>query len=192
MANPADARKVTTVVEAGKITRTTSVAGQQVAKREFTNSTNAQGETLTVTKNWDGAAWHTSTTCRYPQGVGALTAGRLKWQEHADGTATTYSYVSSSGDTVVTIRRGAGSGSGVTAGTQTVRTLNESYETMIETVTDIASGITLSTWTGSNPDNMDRPTVITYDDGTTATIIYSCCGYRKHHQPHRSHCRILS
>lgn len=176
IASRANARKVVTTVESGKITRTTSVAGQQITKSETTHSTNVGGESIITTKRWDGTAWHTSTTCRFPQGAGALTAGRIKWIEHADGTATSFAYAAAGGNTEVTIRSGAGDQNGVTSGSQTVRTRNDSNKVISEVITDIDSGITTGTWTGSIFDILGRPERIDYLDGSHSLIEHDCCG----------------
>lgn len=176
MVDRVDARKVVTTVESGKITQTTSVDGQQVAKEEISYSQNGNGESEIMTKNWDGTAWHTSTTCRYGQGSGALTAGRLKWIEHSDGTATIYAYETVGSDTQITIRNGAGSRTAVTAGSQTVRTLNQSLKTISKVTTDIESSITVASWTGSNFDILGRPERMDYLDGSHSLIEHDCCG----------------
>ena|GEM_PF-4229662 len=82
------------------------------------------------------------------------------WRELADGTAETWSYTGTVSNPVVTHRRGAGSRTGVTKGSQVQHTYNRTGHEVahMESEFDGATQVTLGYWFGTAPDNSGRPT----------------------------------
>jgi len=64
----------------------------------------------------------------------------------------------------------------IIAGRTTVRTENSLGQLLSETNTDIASGLTLESYTITEMDELGRPTRIDYNDGTNDQKTYTCCG----------------
>ena len=185
IANRENARLVTSIIEAQKVTRTTSIAGQVISKRVRTTTVDSNGVLTTTAVMAASETSETGSLSRYssqlchPQGAEHYLAGRLKWQELADGTASiyTYNYKSSDKTTTITTRTGAGNRDGVSQGTQRVQILDSNHTVLSEKVTDIASGEELSSWFGVLPlDNRNRFAKIKYADGTESSTTYACCG----------------
>ena len=114
------------------------------------------GRTLSTT----GACTGVTTTCSYADSADPVNAGRLKWEENADGTASQYSYAENNGELTLTEAQGAGDRSGVNAGTVTVSVYNIADQLIEETISDIESGLTLSNRVadaGQGFHNLGRP-----------------------------------
>jgi hypothetical protein len=177
-----NARKTVTTVSANESIAESYVAGQLVSKHKNTTTLGAT-EQLTTRENWDGAAWHTTTTAYYLDNAAAPNTGRIKWIENSDGTATTYSYATVSGKLVTTARTGAGSRSGITAGTEVRTTYGIGNFPIAQITKDIASGLQTEQWDtdltyNSGFDQTGRPIKRIYnadvDDYDIAQ--YACCG----------------
>lgn len=67
-------------------------------------------------------------------------------------------------------------GDAIIDGRRTVTVMDAGGQAMSETVSDIATGLTLAGWVRTEADAFGRPTRIDYDDGTFSTRTYACCG----------------
>jgi len=164
-------------------THATTIRGQEVARSyevEIDDITNSELERQSITAVTPGAAWNAvdnlvSKTRTYKSShPTALLQGKTKWTRQPDGTMTFFSYAQSGGDRIVTRDAGAPNPSltGIVSGARTVTTTNSSDQTIAEDDIDIASGLTLSTWSALTVDSLGRPTLIGYGDGTTRSIAY--------------------
>ena len=110
------------------------------------------------------------------------TTGQFKDElqsiENPDGTMQLYTYAISGGQRTDTVESGVPNGgkTAITDGTRTVTVKGSVGQMISRTVTDILSGITVSTETYSNYDEFNRPRRVTYLDGTYSDTTYSCCG----------------
>jgi hypothetical protein len=140
-------------IESNKVTITRSVGTTQIAKEEWLTSVETDGTVIRTVRKWDGTAWHEEVSGYHPESAVALLAGRIMWRELADGTAETWSYTGTVSAPVITHRRGAGSRSGVTKGTQTQETYNRTGHevTHMESEFDGATQVTLGYWIGTVP-----------------------------------------
>jgi len=177
LANKENAIKTVTTIETSKKTSVTTIVGQQVAKDEILVENLPDGSIQTTTRNWSGAEWAESITYRHTQDNAPLTSGRTKWEEHSDGTATTYTYATVAGGYSVTTSKGAGDRNGITAGTRSVAIYNGTNILLSQETYDIGSNLQLAVIAHSDFDNKGRPQRTDYPlDGTYEIRQYSCCG----------------
>jgi RHS repeat-associated protein len=177
------ARKTVTTVSGNESLAETFILNQLVAKSRITLGS-ISGDPVTTSEKWDGTAWHITTTAYYSDTTVAPATGRIKWIENSDGTATTFNYnMNVSGNLITTVRTGAGSRSGITAGTQTVTTSNLGNFAISQVTTDIASNLTTERWDtdltyNSGFDALGRPIKRIYNaDANDYDITqYACCG----------------
>jgi YD repeat-containing protein len=104
--------------------------------------------------------------------------GRLKSIERPNGTVELHSHALHGENLVTTIDKGAGTLSGVTDGTRTVST-HTKHDTLIkEIVSDIASGVVLSTREAIAFDANDQVTRWAYDNDLDdfSETLNGCCG----------------
>lgn len=104
--------------------------------------------------------------------------GRLVSIEYPDGTVALHSHALQGDNLVTTIDKGAGTLSGVTDGTRTVST-HTKYDVLIkEVVSDIASGVVLSTKEAIGFDSYNEPTRWAYDNDLDdySETLKGCCG----------------
>jgi len=136
-----------------------------------------------------GAAWNTPTnhvteTLLYTTDP---YIGRTRRVINPDGTATLTSYtldpsgpgLSPSNDqqtAVVKTGTPNAAGDDVTDGTRTATFTSAQGQVTGESVTDIASNLTLGSWTATQFDALGRPTRFDHADGTYETKDYACCG----------------
>jgi hypothetical protein len=178
----ASARKKVTTVSANDSLVEKFVAGQLVGKSKIT-LTPGTAETVTTSQQWDGTAWHITTTAYYPDNAAAPSTGRIKWIEKSDGTAATYTYATVGGNLVTTTRTGAGSRSGITAGTEVKTTYVLGNIPIAQVTKDIASNLVTEQW-DTDPtynggfDAMGRPIKRIYNADVNDYDIsqYACCG----------------
>src|SRR5207245_1096677 len=64
----------------------------------------------------------------------------------------------------------------VTNGTQTVTVLDRAGHRLSEKTFDVTSGLLTSSTLVTQSDDLGRPTVVQYLDGSTETTVYGCCG----------------
>ncbi len=168
-----------------------TVLGQEVSRTyiaEFDDPTNNEFERWNITAATPGAAWDASdnlvskTRLYKSSNPTALLQGQTKWTRRPDGTMTFYSYAMSGATKVVTADTGSPNTglTAITAGTRTVTTTNAAGQTIAQDTIDIASGLTLQSWSALTIDDLGRPTEIGYGDGTTKSIVYegssAACG----------------
>lgn len=111
-------------------------------------------------------------------------AGRTERIVRPDGTLSLYSYTftPATAQTTTTVREGVPTGTdpiaagGITDGTATVTVTNAQGQPISEIVTDGASGIQLTNTVYADFDAFGRWRLATYNDGTTSTRTYNCCG----------------
>ena len=182
LAQRTSARKTVTTVSANGSVVEKFVAGQLVEKSQ-TILTLGISETLTANEQWDGSAWHVTTTAYYADNATAPSTGRIKWIEKSDGTAATYTYVTVSGNLVMTARTGAGNRSGITAGTEVKTTYGVGNIPIAQITKDISSNLVTEQWDtdptyNSGFDAMGRPIKRIYNADVDDYDIsqYACCG----------------
>jgi RHS repeat-associated protein len=182
MAQRIDARKTVTTTSANETLVETSVAGQLVSKSRTTIGVDS-GDPVTTAEKWDGSAWHTTKTAYHPDSATESEAGRIKWIENSDGTATTYAYETVNNELVTTTRTGAGSRSGITAGVETKTTYGLGNFPIAQITKDIASGLTIERWDtdlsyNGGFDAIGRPIKRIYNADVADYDIsqYACCG----------------
>lgn len=146
IAQRANARKTETTVTASDSTVIVTVAGQLISKTKTTLATGVS-EIMTTAGQWDGSGWHTTTTGYFLDSAASPSTGRIKWVEDADGTATTYTYAILDGSLVVTDRKGVGSRSGITAGSEVKTTYSLGNQPIAQTTHDIVSALLTGIWT---------------------------------------------
>ena len=99
-----------------------------------------------------------------------------KWKTvYPDDTLSITGYAKSGSNLTTTVDQGAGSGSTVTSGTRTITVTNAAGNATSSTVSDIASGLTLSS-ASYTLDAYGRVTRTDYQGGTYSTTEYGCCG----------------
>ena len=159
----------------------TTIKGQKVSRSyeaETDDTASHEYERRTLTAVTPGAAWTAtdnlvSTSRAYTSAhPTALLRGQTKWTERPDGVRTFFSYAS--GTRTVTADTGAPN-TGLTAiidGTRTITVNNPAGQTISEDMIDIASGLTLSSWSALTVDSLGRPTLIGYGDGTIRSTTY--------------------
>ncbi|HEY9250168.1 MAG TPA: malectin domain-containing carbohydrate-binding protein, partial [Rariglobus sp.] len=161
--------------------RVTTIKGQEVARSYQAKFDHAdEREEWTITAVTPGATWDaagnliTKTRTYKSSHPTTLLQGKTKWISRPEGTMNFYSYVSGSGTRTVTTDTGAPN-SGLTAivaGTRTITITNTANQQIGSEIIDIASGLTLSSWDALEIDELGRPTLIGYGDGTTRAITY--------------------
>src|SRR5262249_54440116 len=84
----------------------------------------------------------------------------------------------SSGQETATLKNGApNSGkTDIVEGTSTVVVTSAGGQTVSETITDVGSGLTISSWAATQFDALNRPTRLDHTDGTYTSRDYACCG----------------
>jgi RHS repeat-associated protein len=174
-------KKVATVSTSDSLEE--SYIGSQLVSKSKKTATAVSGEIITTREKWDGSAWHITTTAYYPNDAPAPSAGRMKWIEGADGTATTYSYATASGNLVMTTRTGAGNRNGVTAGTQVITTYGLGNLPISQITTDIATNLITEQWDtdltyNGGFDALGRPIkrIFNGDVSDYSITQYACCG----------------
>ena len=182
IAQRANARKTVLQVSANEALTEEFIGGELVSKSKITLGV-IGGDPVTTSERWDGSAWHTNTTAYFPDTAAAPSTGRIKWIENSDGTATTYSYATVSGSLVVTQRSGAGSRTGITAGTEVKTTRNLGNFAISEITKDIASNLNIQQWDtdvsyNNGFDKLGRPIKRIYNADVNDYDIsqYACCG----------------
>jgi RHS repeat-associated protein len=182
VAQRANARKTVTQVSKNESTAESYVAGQLVSKAKNTFSAGAN-ENLTTSEKWNGTAWHITTTAYHLDNAPAPNTSRIKWIENSDGTATTYSYATTSGNLVATSRTGAGSRAGITAGTEVKTTYGPGNFPIAQITKDIATNLVIEQW-DTDPtynggfDQLGRPIkrIFNADVDDYDIAQYACCG----------------
>ncbi len=176
------ARKTVTIVTGNESVEKRYVAGNLIGESKTTSAPGST-ERLLKTEKRDGNTWHTTTTAYFGENVGAPSTGRIKWVENTDGTAVTYTYAMVNGKLVVTTRSGAGSRSGVTAGTEVKTTFGLGDIAISEVTKDIASNLVTEQWDTDLSyhggfDQSGRPIKRIYNADMSDYDVnqYACCG----------------
>jgi YD repeat-containing protein len=174
------AKTTVTTVDANDTVVEVFVGTQLISKTKTTLGTFGSLP-ITKTHRWDGEYWHVTATAYYTDDAAAPSTGRIKWIENSDGTAATYSYATVSGKLVSTVLSGAGTHSGITAGTEVVTTHNLGNIPIEQVTTDIATEIVTEHWVydaTSGFDALGRPVKRVYNADTSDYDItqYACCG----------------
>jgi RHS repeat-associated protein len=104
--------------------------------------------------------------------------GQTSMIQNPDGTVNVYQYSTNSTSKTTTVWSGApdSTGTNVVDGTMTVSVLDLGGNSISNATYDIASGLLLSSAVTLQTDALGRPTVIQYNDGSTMTTQYGCCG----------------
>jgi hypothetical protein len=104
-------------------------------------------------------------------------AGKIAKETYPDGTMSIYQYEALAGGGIrVTESKGGASGGQIISGTRTLTEKNTQGGQTSQTITDIASGISILSAQTQSSDAHGRPTLILYSDGTSESIQYDCCG----------------
>ena len=179
--------KVTTVAyldEEPQETRIVTILGQEVGRSYKVFSDDSDHITRNIVCTVPGAAFDDVTNLVSASklvseaGPAGDFTGEIQWTSNPDGTGTTYEYSETATQKTVIARQGDMSwGWGwVNFGTQTTTITDIAGNLISEMVVDIESDLTLSLKTVPNMDAFGRPTLIDYNDGTTESINYGCCG----------------
>jgi RHS repeat-associated protein len=128
-----------------------------------------------------GAAWNATAnlvtkTLTY---AGGSFAGGMRRMIRPDGTVMLVTNsVATNGILTTTTKNGVPNVAfdNVVDGQSTTSTTNTQGQQVAETVSDVASGLTISSWVATGFDATGRPTRIDYADGTYETRTYACCG----------------
>ena len=191
--NYTQGKKVVQLFQRGTATFTTTVNGKLTKKTEKLIEVAEDGGKILTERKWSGTEWSTVITSYHPgQGGSRLAdgtipnpeAGRRRWKEHADGTATTWTYQSDGDTLLVTKQYGAGDRNGITDGTQTVTRYNDMNRVIDLRRTDIVTGQLISSRTAEIPDSVEdrlgRRSKWIYNDNPDDFAVYDrdCCGLR--------------
>ncbi|PWU08174.1 MAG: hypothetical protein C5B50_30145, partial [Verrucomicrobia bacterium] len=105
-------------------------------------------------------------------------SGYLMSTRHPDGTVSAWLYQANATQKIVTFLTGqpGASATNVINGTQTVTVIGLAGQTLSNTVYSVPDGTILSQEVYSGFDELYRPTVVTYLDGTSTQFGYNCCG----------------
>jgi RHS repeat-associated protein len=151
--------------------------GREIAR---SYSVRIQGEKRQIQCVTAGAAWTSSdnlvTTTKYY--TNGSNGGREWTVEHPDGTLEVRDYwIGLNRTNIVLIGAPNTNKTDVTNGTKTITVIGPVGQLLSRTVTDIPSSITLASEIYSDHDLRNRPTKVTYLDGTSNLVHYSsCCG----------------
>ncbi len=174
--------KVTTIAyldNAPQETRIIAILGQEVGRSYKVTTDDFNHITQEVVCTMPGTAYDAesnlvTTTQLIPSGE---FVGETQWISNPDGTGTTYEYSKTETLKTVIVCQGEMVAHGwVISGTRTTTNTDIAGNFISELIEDIESDFTLSLKTVPNMDAFGRPTVIDYNDGTTETINYGCCG----------------
>jgi RHS repeat-associated protein len=177
-----NALKTVTTVSANDTLTEVTLAGTLISKSKITLG-EIGGSPVTTSEEWDGSAWHTTTTAYFPDTATAPSTGRIQWIEKSDGTATTYSYAIVGGNLTVTQRTGAGTRTAITAGTEVTTTHNLGNHAISQSTRDIASNLEIARWDtdlsyNGGFDALGRPIKRIHNADVTDFDIaqHACCG----------------
>ncbi len=125
---------------------------------------------------WDAASNLVTDTLTYEA---SPFQGRIRRVVNADGTATLTTYaIAVDGVTTTNTKVGVPNSARdeIVDGRRTISVMNSAGQTTSETVTDLASGLGLSSWAATEFDALGRPTRMDFNDGTYTARTYACCG----------------
>ena len=166
--------------ETGTFSREEKVQGVLVSKTWGERYKDNSGMLVEKSRVETGSTTLTTTRTGWPNSVSIPVAdrGRVKSIQFPDGTVELHTHALHGDNLVTTIDKGVGSLSGVTDGTRTVSTFTK-HDTLIkEVVSDIASGIVLSTKEAIAFDADDQPTRWAFDNNPDdySEVLKGCCG----------------
>ncbi|MDI1247255.1 MAG: type IV secretion protein Rhs, partial [Lacunisphaera sp.] len=125
---------------------------------------------------WDAAGNLVTETLRYTTDP---LIGLTRRVINPDGTATLTTYtLDANGEQTAITKTGQPNGTfdDIVSGTRTVTFTSARGQVTGESTTDIASTLTLSSWTATQFDALGRPGRFDHADGTYETRDYACCG----------------
>jgi RHS repeat-associated protein len=162
-------------------TEVVTLLGQEVSRtyRVLTDFTETEIVTTVPGAAWNAATNLVTQTTEYTGWPADNYDHYIKSVVHPDGSLETYSYTRSGSSLTTTHCRGQADASGTTVidGTKTITKTDRGRGLTISTsVSDIASGVLLSSEIHSGWDERNRPMLTTYLDGTTNVKSYGCCG----------------
>lgn len=162
--------KTATIVE--------TIKGQEVGRRYgVKNADGSEVQEIVCTKPGAGigASGNLITVTKYV--ISGEFAGEVASVLRPDGTMEINTYNSSSGvkTTITSTGEPNSGGTAIVKGTKVTRTEDDLGELSFEE-RDIASNFVLESYTVTDRDDLGRPEVISYNDGTSETKTYSCCG----------------
>ena len=184
--SPTDSGALSRVVEwtyqttAPQVARVERYKGEEVERRYTVYNENITQQILAANPGatWD-AAGNLVTETELVGGSGEFS-DQIEYVRYSDGTIqqNTYSRDSVTKELTTVSSEGApNAGKTVVIDGLETTTIEDIYGNLIsETVTDIASGLTLSFQLVTSSDELGRPLRIDYLDGTYETFVYSCCG----------------
>ncbi|MGJ8633252.1 MAG: hypothetical protein ACSHX7_04970, partial [Luteolibacter sp.] len=166
--------------EVGTFSREEKIEGVLVSKTWGERYKDNSGFLIEKTRVETGAATLTTIRTGHPGDESASEAdrGRLESIQHPDGTVTLYSHELQGSNRLETVETGAGTLDGVTDGTRTVSTYTDADTLIRQTVTDIASGVLLSTKDAIAFDANDKVTRWAFDSVLEdySETLEGCCG----------------
>jgi RHS repeat-associated protein len=166
--------------ETGTFSREEKIQGVLVSKTWGERYKDNSGQVIEKSRVETGNATLTTTRTAFPSDAATPAAqrGRMKSVENPDGTLSLYAYALQGENRIETIDSGSGTLSGVTDGTRTVSTYTKDDTLIKEVVSDIASGVILSTRQAIAFDANDQPTRWAYDNDPDdySETLNGCCG----------------
>jgi len=98
--------------------------------------------------------------------------------QNPDGTVSVYQYATNAAGKTTTVWSGVpdATGTNIVDGTKTVTVVDLGGNSVSNATYDVASGLLLSSAVTLQTDELGRPTLVQYNDGTTETSLYGCCG----------------
>jgi RHS repeat-associated protein len=166
--------------ETGTFSREEKIQGVVVSKTWGERFKDNSGQIVEKSRVETGSATLTTIRTAFPSDAATPAAqrGRMKSVENPDGTLSLYAYSLQGANRVETVDSGSGTLSGVTDGTRTVSTYTKDDTLIKEVVSDIASGVILSTREAIAFDANDEPTRWAFDNDPDdySETLNGCCG----------------
>lgn len=166
--------------ETGTFSREEKVQGVLVSKTWGERYKDNSGMLIEKSRVETGTATLLTLRTGWPNNSSVAEAdrGRLKSIQHPDGTVELHSHALRGDNRIVTVDSGAGTISAVTDGTRTVSTYTKDDTLIKEVVSDIASGVVLSTREAIAFDSNDQPSRWAYDNNPDdySESLSGCCG----------------
>ncbi len=166
--------------ETGTFSREEKIQGVLVSKTWGERYKDNSGQLIEKSRVETGSATLTTLRTAFPSDATTPAAqrGRLKSVQNPDGTLELHAYASQGENRVETVDSGSGTLSGVTDGTRTVSTYTKDDILTKEVISDITSGVVLSTKEAIAFDAYGEPSRWAYDNDPDdySETLNGCCG----------------
>jgi RHS repeat-associated protein len=166
--------------ETGTFSREEKIQGVLVSKTWGERYKDNSGQIIEKSRVETGSATLTTLRTAFPSDAATPAAqrGRLKSVQNPDGTLKLHAYAFQGENRIETVDSGSGTLSGVTDGTRTVSTYTKDDILTKEVVSDITSGVVLSTKEAIAFDAYGEPSRWAYDNDPDdySETLNGCCG----------------